>query len=234
MYKLYKHTTPNGKVYIGITQQNIKKRWQNGNGYISNKYFYKAIQKYGWYNIIHEVIFDDLTKEQAEDLEKEYIKRYKSNIACYGYNIDSGGLCRQLSKQEKEIISKRNRNRILSKESKKKISNSLKEYYKNNVVSKETREKISNANKSRNNNYWKNKKFTDKHKNNISEGLKKSKKYKEAKCKKVMCIELQKIFNSIAEAEEYFGFEKYKSSISRSCKNNGTTKGYHWKYIVSE
>ena len=76
MYKLYKHTTPNNKVYIGITHQNVKKRWQNGKGYISNKYFYKAIQKYSWENIRHEIILYNLTKEQAEDgvvFDKRYL-----------------------------------------------------------------------------------------------------------------------------------------------------------------
>ena len=30
---VYKHTSPNGKVYIGITKQNPKQRWGNGSGY---------------------------------------------------------------------------------------------------------------------------------------------------------------------------------------------------------
>ena len=32
-YSVYKHTFPNGKVYIGITKQNPLKRWRNGTGY---------------------------------------------------------------------------------------------------------------------------------------------------------------------------------------------------------
>lgn len=31
MYTVYKHTTPSGKVYIGITGQKPERRWQNGN-----------------------------------------------------------------------------------------------------------------------------------------------------------------------------------------------------------
>ena len=30
-YKLYKHTSPSGKVYIGITCQEVEDRWRRGN-----------------------------------------------------------------------------------------------------------------------------------------------------------------------------------------------------------
>lgn len=43
-YTVYKHTNKiNGKVYIGITSQNVKRRWQNGAGYYGT-YFYNAIK----------------------------------------------------------------------------------------------------------------------------------------------------------------------------------------------
>lgn len=37
MYTVYKHTTPSGKVYIGITKQKPWQRWNNGNGYKNNE-----------------------------------------------------------------------------------------------------------------------------------------------------------------------------------------------------
>lgn len=41
MYKVYKHTTPSKKVYIGITNQKPERRWgKNGRGYKDNDYFY--------------------------------------------------------------------------------------------------------------------------------------------------------------------------------------------------
>lgn len=43
---VYKHTSPSGKVYIGITNQPANKRWKNGMGYISSPYFFGAIVKY--------------------------------------------------------------------------------------------------------------------------------------------------------------------------------------------
>ena len=51
-YIVYKHTFPNNKVYIGITQQNPEKRWKKGLGYDSHQTLMKrAIKKYGWNNI---------------------------------------------------------------------------------------------------------------------------------------------------------------------------------------
>ena len=91
-YTLYMHKTPNDKYYIGITSQDVNLRWRNGKGYINNNYFYKAIKKYKWENIEHKILFKNLSKEQAENLEKEYIEKYKSNMSKYGYNIESGGL----------------------------------------------------------------------------------------------------------------------------------------------
>lgn len=44
-YIVYKHTSPSGKIYIGITSKVPRKRWSNGNGYLNNDYFTKAIKK---------------------------------------------------------------------------------------------------------------------------------------------------------------------------------------------
>ena len=90
-YKVYMHTAPNGKKYVGITKRSINARWQNGNGYKSNKRFYNAILKYGWDNIKHEVLFDNLTQEEAYKLEIELIAQNESNNPNYGYNQTEGG-----------------------------------------------------------------------------------------------------------------------------------------------
>lgn len=91
MYCVYKHTCPNGKVYIGLTKDNPIKRWANGKGYKHNVYFTNAILKYGWDNIRHEIVFDGLTKTEAEEIEVELIKKYNSNNNKYGYNLSKGG-----------------------------------------------------------------------------------------------------------------------------------------------
>ena len=88
---LYMHTCPNGKKYIGITN-NIKRRWgAMGQEYHSCKNFYYAIRQFGWMNITHEVIISGLTKEEAGIKEQEYIKKYKSTNPRYGYNMTNGG-----------------------------------------------------------------------------------------------------------------------------------------------
>lgn len=52
-----------------------------------------AIDKYGWENIKHEILYEGLTKEQAEQKEIELIAKYKSNDLKHGYNIANGGNC---------------------------------------------------------------------------------------------------------------------------------------------
>lgn len=97
-YTVYKHTFPDGKVYIGITSMKPEKRWNKGKGYRRKKnYRYvqplmaRATLKYDWDDIKHEVLFEGLSKEEAEQKEKELIALYRSNEAEYGYNIESGG-----------------------------------------------------------------------------------------------------------------------------------------------
>lgn len=114
-YSVYMHTTPSNKQYIGITKQKPIERWKNGLGYITQKLFYRAIKKYGWNNIKHEVLFKNLTKEQAIEKEIELIKMYKTNNLKFGYNLTNGGEGyggMHLSKETKEKISKATKGRI--------------------------------------------------------------------------------------------------------------------------
>lgn len=90
-YVVYIHRFPNGKIYVGITKQKPEYRWRNGKHYSNNIYMTNAITKYGWDNIEHIILYNNLTKEQAEQKEIELIKFYKSNIREFGYNILNGG-----------------------------------------------------------------------------------------------------------------------------------------------
>lgn len=90
-YTVYKHTSPSGKVYIGITSKRPEKRWGNGKGYKHSPHFRAAIEKYGWGNITHEILATGLTKEAAEQIEVELITKHQSTDRRFGYNADKGG-----------------------------------------------------------------------------------------------------------------------------------------------
>ena len=108
-YKVYIHIFPNNKVYIGITRNRTDIRWANGKGYKSQKVMSNAINKYGWKNIEHKVLYENLTKEEAEQKEIELIAFYKSNQRKCGYNIENGGNCvGKMSEETKKKISKSN------------------------------------------------------------------------------------------------------------------------------
>ena len=79
-WKIYKHTSPRGKVYIGITKQTINQRWRNGTGYKDSSYFYKAVIKYGWDAFEHKIIQTTDTLEKAQILEKMWISFYKKGM----------------------------------------------------------------------------------------------------------------------------------------------------------
>jgi hypothetical protein len=90
-YTVYKHTSLSGKVYIGITKQRPETRWGRGAGYKHSPHFMAAIKKYGWENIQHEIVAQNLTRSQAEQMEVELIARYKATDRRFGYNADYGG-----------------------------------------------------------------------------------------------------------------------------------------------
>ena len=85
---VYEHVFPNGKRYIGITS-NAEKRWKNGEGYRTQGKIAKAIKHYGWDNVKHNVILDDLDKDQAIIIEKYLISAL--DTIENGYNTAIGG-----------------------------------------------------------------------------------------------------------------------------------------------
>lgn len=90
-YVVYKHTSPSGKVYIGITGKTPEERWRDGRGYSHNSLFARAIKKYGWENISHEILAENLSAEKAKELECYFISQYRATERDYGYNLTDGG-----------------------------------------------------------------------------------------------------------------------------------------------
>lgn len=108
-YKVYVHVSPSNKRYVGITSQPVEKRWRNGQGYFRNPHFTKAINKYGWVNFQHIIVYEGLTKEQAEEIEKTLIAKYQADNKLYGYNIKSGGDSNGRHSEESKLLMSINR-----------------------------------------------------------------------------------------------------------------------------
>lgn len=246
MYTVYKHTAPNGKVYIGITGRKPEYRWNNGNGYKNNPHFYRAILKYGWENIKHEILYEGLTKEQACDLEIQLIAKYDATNPRKGYNTSTGGECgalgvhpsaetrRKMSEARKgkhfgvehrRKIGEANKGRHHSLEARKKMSEAGKGKIPWNKgkkgvqhLSHETRRKISESLKGANHpNYGKH--LSDETRRKISE----------SNAKTVICVETGTLYSSSTEAAESIGVTK--AAIHKVLRGiNKTSGGYHWKY----
>lgn len=98
-WSVYVHIVPksisgyeNDKYYVGITSRIPSERWGRDGKCYSRQIFGKAISKYGWDNIIHEVIARKLTKEEAEKMEQKLISELNSHMFGCGYNMTMGGL----------------------------------------------------------------------------------------------------------------------------------------------
>lgn len=101
-YSVYRHVSPNGKSYIGITKQDVDRRFQDGNGYKTQPAFWRAIKKYGWENFSHEILEENLTEKEASEREDYYIKEVFHSFIPNGYNVAEGGIAGK--KKSKPII----------------------------------------------------------------------------------------------------------------------------------
>lgn len=98
-YMVYTHTFPDGKVFVGYLNlagdyaggRTIDEIWNNGE-YHKGKRLHDDIQAAGWDNIKHEIVYSELTREQAVEKKKELCIKYKSYLPEYGCNkpIDVG------------------------------------------------------------------------------------------------------------------------------------------------
>lgn len=218
-YSVYKHTCPNNKVYIGITCRNPEYRWNNGKGYKNNKHFYSAIQKYGWENIKHEILYKELEEREAYKKEIELIKKHQSNNRKYGYNNSTGGEksmagCTAWNKGTHITNSGSfKKGHKLSEKSLEKIKNAI----KGRKLTEETKKKMSEAQKGEKC-YWYGKQLPEYMKEKIRQGHN----------KKVICIETNIIYESIKIAEQELGLKH----IGDCCRGKQKQCGcLHFKFI---
>lgn len=240
-YTIYKHTFPNGKVYIGQTFRNVEARWSNGNGYYSQELMNKAINKYGWDNIKHEILYENLTKEEADCKEKELIKYYNSSNREYGYNIALGGnssdsiseSTRKKMREHHADISGEN-NPMYNKRHKPETIKRMSEIKKGKVYSLETRRKMSESSKGFKHTKESREKISKAQLGELNHMYGKTGKLNHSS-KSVYQIDINtnkivKEYGSMCEAERELGISH--TSISACCR--GIMKqagGYKWTYV---
>lgn len=104
IYLVYKHTSPSGKSYIGLTNNYEDRCYRHQLKSSKCRAFYLAIQKYGWNNFTHEILYNELTLDEANFREQQAINEY-GTIAPYGYNLLDGGQSRSPSAETRQKIS---------------------------------------------------------------------------------------------------------------------------------
>ena len=215
-YFVYKHTNlVNGKVYIGITSRLPEKRWgRNGCNYRSNHHFYNAILKYGWDSgFSHEILYSGLTKENAEEYERDLIRHFNSANPEYGYNIALGGnSVGKMSDATKKKISASNKGKRRTLDQRKKMSDIAKE---SSLERSERFRKIRANFKNWNDGVV----FTEEQKDLIKGNT----------YRPVYCSELNRTFKSISFAAREL--DLYPELICQVCMGRRkTTGGYHFEY----
>lgn len=209
-YIVYKHTSPSGKVYIGITCQKPEARWgRDGAGYKHSPHFLEAIKKYGWNAFQHDILAEGLTKKEACAMEVRLIAEYGSANPDKGYNADLGGSTGpKHSAETKRRIGNANKARVWTPEARQKIS----AYKLAHPTSPETARKIGDANRGR------------KHRQESIEKIRK------AQLKRpVRNLTTGETFASVMDAARSLGLEA--SKIVKVCKGKrGAHGGYRWVY----
>lgn len=225
-YCVYKLTAPNGKVYIGMTSQKLEKRWKRGHSYKGNLELYNDILQYGWANFSREILFNGLNENDAELKEINLISDYKATDTNFGYNHSKGGRYNQLwTEASRKRLSKSCKGRIISEETRKKISFATKG--ENHPLfgthcSEETKRKMSEKLKGRT------------YSKETIERMKKGHIGKQSgAAKSILQFTIDgrfiKKYNSATDAGRAMGVTN--SAISMNAK--GRTKiccGYHWRY----
>lgn len=84
-YSVYQHITPDGMYYFGQTND-IKRRWRGNGAEYKETALYTYIEKYGWDNIQHIVLFENQTRENALFIENFLIETAREDGVCINKN----------------------------------------------------------------------------------------------------------------------------------------------------
>ena len=248
-WKLYVHRNQiNGKVYVGITSKSVEERWgYQGNGYKPHKnhkptHFWRAIKKYGWNNFDHMIILDNLSQDEAELLEQQYIQLFDSLEN--GYNSTVGGCVGSKgykhTEEDKKKMSEIHKKWIPTEEWYKNVSESHKckrpvicletgQIYDNpskcaeklNISSDGIKRACNNKIHSTNGLHFQ---FADTEYKSIAEIENTRGNNKKA----IVCLETGEEFESIKECSLKTNIDR--KAINKALRMNYATKGLHFKY----
>ena len=217
---VYCHTNKiNNKKYVGITGKDVNIRWKNGKGYSSSTHFNSAIQKYGWDNFNHDILFDGLSKQEAEDKERELILSLHLKDRRYGYNLTDGGegtngYCFTEEQKKKMSEKQKGSNSIFyGKKRTKEFCEIISKARKGMVFSEKHKKNLSLSHL--------NKKLPDEQKRKISNSSPKK--------RKVICLETKQVFDSITKVSSFYN--KDARHIGECCSGKRMTwNNLHWAY----
>lgn len=139
---IYRAISPYGKIYIGQTTKELRKYIRthyfsqsrlNKKGAANNRYFIRALKKYGPQNFKWTCICECYSKNDLNLTENYFIMNfYESTNKTKGYNLreggDSGG---KLSHTTKQKLSEAVKKHFSDELNKKKMSEAIKNFYKN-------------------------------------------------------------------------------------------------------
>ena len=128
-----------GKIYIGQHKKAFLDSNYLGSGLVLNK----AIKKYGINNFKCEILQLYASKNELDNGEKEYIKKFNSNDPTIGYNIADGGQGGDLGEVSRAHISAALKGRPKTAEHRKKLS----DINRGKRLSSDTKAKISVGNR---------------------------------------------------------------------------------------
>ena len=133
-YSVYQHVTPDGLYYFGATQ-NVKKRWEGNGCHYKTTALQPYIEKFGWDNIQHIVLFKDQTKENALWIENFLIETAREDGVCInkqrsGLVSKEEGYSQEYYEQNKQQVQERQKQYY--EQNKQQILEQQKQYYEEN------------------------------------------------------------------------------------------------------
>ena len=144
-YSVYQHVTPDGMYYFGQTQ-NVERRWRNNGVEYKRTALQPYIEKFGWDNIQHIILFENQKKENALWIENFLIETAQEDGVCInkqrsGLVSKEEGYQQQISKQyyetnkeQKQQYYQKNKEQIRKKQQQYREQNrdKIKQHYEQN------------------------------------------------------------------------------------------------------